>query len=165
MTSDCQVLMSAQWFPASADFQQPLMLRDVRRKHSRDSSYTGSAVLSLLEQTESDHHLMSAASSFISARHPFSSHTSRSQSLATGLVRPKLRPIVTLCDQSAQADNVHKKCQSAHQVHGHASLMQNLSDQRNLVAKSHEQSQQCSSVVPLCSADVSKNMQRSGSSC
>ena len=63
------------------------MLRDLKRKHSQDNSYTGSRVLSFLEQAETDNHLMSAASSFISVRLPFSSHTSRNQSFATGMVR------------------------------------------------------------------------------
>ncbi len=72
-----------------ADVLQPLMLRDLKRKYSQDASYTGSRVLSFLEQAESDLHLMSAASSFFSVKLPFSSHTSRTQSFATGAVRPQ----------------------------------------------------------------------------
>ena len=84
--------MLARWCPSSAEVQQPLALRHLKRTHSQDSSYTGSALLSLLERAESAQHLMSAPSSFISARHPFLSHANRSQSLATGLVRPQVCP-------------------------------------------------------------------------
>ncbi len=95
LQEDVGSLMTAMTAPFSqrlfcfVDLQQPLMLRDLKRKHSQDTSYTGSRVLSFLEQAETDHHLMSAVSSFISVRLPFSSHTSRNQSFATGMVRPQ----------------------------------------------------------------------------
>ena len=106
-------LALAQRSSCSADFQQPLMLRSLKRRHSRDNSYTGSTVLSFLEQAETDHHLMSAASSFISARLPMSSHTSRTQSFAVGLVRPCACPGLMLHTLCLQAHGVQRMCRSA----------------------------------------------------
>ena len=72
------------------------MLRDVRRRHVRDWSYTGSKILSFLEQAEVDPNPRSPAGSFTMTRLPPSHHTSRSQSTAFGPVRPRVGPGLTM---------------------------------------------------------------------
>ena len=61
-----------------ADLQQPLTLRSMTRKHARDASYTGSALLTLL-----DHRSMSGSQSNAAASSGSLAITSRSHSLAS----------------------------------------------------------------------------------
>ena len=61
-----------------ADLQQPLTLRSMTRKHARDASYTGSALLTLL-----DHRSYSGSQSNAAASLGSIAISSRSQSLAS----------------------------------------------------------------------------------
>jgi len=71
-----------------ADLQQPLILRDLKRTHARNASYTGSTVLSFLEQSKAVRHAMSNSSSYISFRPSSNSPLGdRSHSFAIGQVQ------------------------------------------------------------------------------
>ena len=72
-----QCCMENECVLCCVDLQQPLTLRSMTRKHARDASYTGSALLTLLDHRSISGSLSNAAASLGSL-----AISSRSQSLA-----------------------------------------------------------------------------------
>ena len=87
------IKLAQKWAMSCADLQQPLVLRGLTQKHARDASYTGSAVLSFLERSDSVYTATSIASSPASLRLATSPLASRSQSFAVGQLQVRWVPL------------------------------------------------------------------------